>query len=248
MNNQNGLLLAGDLLMSVRDPATGIFGGYDRLQADKLEIKTPSDMQQKISKGRETFGQAWLSQYVGKPAEFNLTLDEVSRAVMAMQLSGVVSPTSQTAGAISGIEVTVIPGSWVDTGYTNLDLTSLEVTNSAATTTYVKDVDYQVNPRTGMIYVPKDGVIPAGAVKFTAGRKAHTGVMIEGGKQFSTTLRFKLDGINLIDRQNLLLVAPQATVSAQDAYDFLSGKLASVPLKGLLEIAEGYNSPFQLYQ
>ena len=38
----------------------------------------------------------------------------------------------------------------------------------------------------------------------------------------------------------------QATVNADDAYDFLSGKLASVPLNGNLEIAAGESSPFNL--
>lgn len=245
-DQNNGLLFAGDLLVSVRNPATGLFGGYERLQADKFEIKTPSDMLQKVSKGRATFGQAWLTHFVGKPAEFALTLDEVSRSVLAMQLSGESSSAAQTVGAIAGVEVTVAPGFWMDTGFENLDLTALEVTDTTGATTYVKDTDYEINPRTGMIYVPKGGVIAAGPVKLTASKKAFTGVTIEGGKQFSTTMRMKLDGINLLDREDMLLTAPQATVSAQDAYDFLSGKLATVPLKGQLEIAAGYTSPFQV--
>lgn len=245
-NETNGLLFAGDLLLSVRNPATGLFAGYTRLHADKFEIKTPSDAMQKVSKGRSTFGQSWLTYFAGKPAEFALTLDELSQETLAMQLAGEVSDLTQASGAITGIDVIVEPGKWVDIGYENLDLTGLVVKDSTGVTTYVKDVDYQVNPRTGMIYVPEGGQIPAGIVKFTAAKAAFTGKQIAGAKQFSTTLRMKLDGINLITRQNILLTAQQCTVSAQDAYDFLSGKLASVPLKGLLEVAEGYDSPFQL--
>lgn len=242
----NGLLFAGDLLLAVRNPATGEFGGYNRLQADKFEIKTPSDMLQKVSKGRESFGQSWLTFFVGKPAEFSLTLDEVSRDVLAMQLSGEVSPLTQTTGALTGIEVTVVPGMWVEVGYENLDLTALAVKDSAGVVTYVNGTDYEVNPRLGMIYVPVGGAIPAGVVKLTAAKKAFTGTQIAGGKQFSTTLRLKLDGINLITREGMLLEAPQATVSAQDAFDFLSGKLTSVPLKGQLQVAPGSTAPFVL--
>lgn len=242
----NGLLFAGDLLISIRNPSTGLFGGYTRLQADKFEVKTPSEMMQKVSKARETFGQSWLTFFSGKPAEFALTLDEISQETLAMQLAGEVGALTQTAGALTAIDVTVVPGQWVDIGYENLDLAALVVTDPPATTTYVKDVDYEVNPRTGMIYVPVGGAIPAGIVKFTAAKKAFTGSVIAGAKQFSTTLRMKLDGINLVTRQDMLLTAQQGTVSAQDAYDFLSGKLASVPLKGTLEVAEGYGSPFQL--
>jgi hypothetical protein len=241
-----GLLFAGDLLISVRNPTTGEFGGYIRRHADKFEIKTPSDMLQKKSKGRETFGQAWLTHFMGKPAEFSAVLDDIDDDSLAMQLAGVVSPLTQTAGALAGITITVDPGKWTEIGYENLDLATLSVTNDDATTTYTKDVDYQVNPRTGMIFVPVGGAIPAGTVKFTAGKKAFTSTQIAGGKEFSTTLRMKLDGVNLITRRNMLVVVPQATVSASDAYDFLSGKLASVPLKGLLEIAPGENAPFTL--
>lgn len=245
-NDTNGLLFAGDLLLSIRNPATGLFSGYTRLHADKFEIKTPSEMLQKVSKGRSTFGQSWLTYFSGKPVDFALTLDELSQETLAMQLAGEVSDLTQTAGALTGIDVIVEPGKWVDIGYENLDLAALEVKNAAGTTTYVDGTDYEVNPRTGQIYVPLGGAIAAGSVKFTAGKKAFTGKQIAGGKQFSTTLRLKLDGINLITRQNILLTAQQGTVSAQDAYDFLSGKLASVPLKGLLEIAAGHDSPFQL--
>ena len=97
-----------------------------------------------------------------------------------------------------------------------------------------------------MIFVPPGGTITAGKIKLSGATLATSGTRIYGGKQFSTTMRMKLDGINLIDRKNLLFVAMQATVNADDAYDFLSGKLASVPLKGNLEIAAGESSPFNL--
>lgn len=97
-----------------------------------------------------------------------------------------------------------------------------------------------------MIYVPVGGTIVAGIVKFTAGKKAATGQQVLGGKRFSTVMKVKLDGINLINRENMLLVAQQVTVSSEDAFDFLSGKLNSIPLKGVMEVAAGYDSPFQL--
>lgn len=246
MNEQSGLLFAGNLLVSIKNPITGEFGGYLDLQADKFEIKTPSDMTQKISKQRETFGQAWMTYYSGKPAEVSIVLDEVSRDMLAVQLSGEVSDYTQQTGAIAGVDVDVVEGFWMPTGYENLDLATLAVAPVSAGTPYIKDVDYQVNPRTGMIFVPKGGAIPTGKVKFTAAKAAVTGYQIAGGKSYSNTLRTKLDGINLINRQNMLLTCPQITVSAQDAFDFLSGKASSVPLKGFSEIAEGESAPFTL--
>lgn len=246
MSDQSGLLFAGNLLVSIKNPTTGVFGGYLDLQADKFEIKTPSDMTQKTSKQRDTFGQAWLTYYSGKPAEVSIVLDEVSRDMLAVQLSGEVSDYSQETGAIGGVEVDVVEGFWMPTGYENLDLATLAVAPVGAGTPYAKDVDYQVNPRTGMIFVPKGGLIATGKVKFTAAKAAVTGYQIAGGKSYSNTLRTKLDGRNLINRQDMLLTCSQITVSAQDAFDFLSGKAASVPLKGFCEIAEGETAPFYL--
>lgn len=246
MNEQSGLLFAGNLLVSVKNPTTGLFGGYLDLQADKFEIKAPSDQTQKTSKQRETFGQAWLTYYTGKPVEVSMVLDEVSRDMLAVQLSGEVSAYTQATGAIAGIEVDVVEGFWMPTGFENLDLGALVVEPVVAGTAYVKDVDYMVNPRTGMIFVPKGGAIATGKVKFTAGKAAVTGYQIAGGKNYSNVLRTKLDGINLINRQNMLLTAPQITVSAQDAFDFLSGKAASVPLKGFAEVPDGADAPFNL--
>lgn len=245
-NNSAGLLFAGDLLLAIRNPATGIFGGYRKLFCDKFEIKTPSDMQQKISKGRETFGNAWLTHFLGKPAEFAITLDEASRDELSMLLAGEMTALTQLVGAITAIDVTVVPGQWVEIGFEDLDLTSLAVKDATNVTTYVKDVDYQINPRLGLLYVPVGGTIPAGPVKFTAGKKAHTGVKIDAGKQYGSVIRCKGDFVNLITRQDLVLDMQQATVSSQDAFDFLSGKLASVPLKGTAEIASGQTSPFQI--
>ena len=245
-DNAAGLLFAGDLLLAIRNPSTGVFGAYKKLYCDKFEIKTPSDQQQKISKGRETFGNAWLTYFLGKPAEFAITLDEASRDELAIALSGESSVLSQALGAITAIDVTVVPGQWVDIGFEDLDLTSLLVKDAAGVTTYVKDVDYQVNPRLGLLYVPLGGTVPAGIVKFTAGKKAHTGVKIDAGKQYGSVIRCKGDFIHLITRQDLVLDMQQATVSSQDAFDFLSGKLASVPLKGTAEIASGQSSPFQI--
>ena len=239
-----GLLFAGDLLVARKNPVTGVFGGYDRLYADKFELKTPSERLEKISKGRETFGQAWLTYHIGKPAEFSLVLDEISREALAMRLSGEITTISSSVTAIAGAEVTVIPGKWVETGYRNLNPAGLSVKKGE--TTYVAGTDYEINPRTGMLFVPEGGTISAGTVTLAGATLASAGVRIDGGKLFSTTMKLVLDGINLIDRKNILLTIPQATVTAEDDYDFLSGKLASVPLKGTLEVASGESSAFQL--
>jgi hypothetical protein len=246
-NEQTGLLFAGTLYASLKDPKTGIFGPYTRLECDKFELKVTSDKLQKVSKSRERFGQAWLTHHTPKPTEFSLTLDEVNRDVFAMQLSGTITDIDQAASAVAGLEVTVKPGGWVPLGVEVIDEAAIVVKSLDDATTYDKDTDYTINPRLGLIYVPFTGSAIIGPkVKVTTSKLSYSGIEIAGASQHSHTMAMKLDGKNLINGKDIILDAPQGTVSSQDAFDFLSGKLASVPLSGNLEVPPGANAPFTL--
>ena len=240
------LLFAGDLYVAIQNPSTGVFGAYEKLEADKLEINTPSDEQNKTSKGRNTFGQSLVTHSVPKPTEFGLVLSETTHEIFAMQLSGVVEAINVAGGAFDDQAVTVVPDKWVDIGKGALVLAGLTVENTGGTTTYEIGDDYLINERLGMIKVLSTGAIPAGPVKVSGSAAAVTGNRIIGARNYNHTLKIKLDGINLVTKKDMILEAFQATVSSQAAYDFLGGKIAEVPLKGKLEIPPGGDRPFQL--
>lgn len=241
-----GLLFAGTLYAQIFDQDTGLWSAYQRFEVDKFEISTPSDRLQKISKSREHFGQARNTYFMPKPVEFGITFDEMNRDIFAAMLSGRVSDVNDAVAALANLPVDVVPGSWVEIpGGENIDLTTLVVKSADGQTTYDAD-DYEINTRLGMLYVPKGGAIAAGPVQVSASTLAFEGTLIEGAQRYAHVMRYKLDGINLLDRRDMQLFAPRAVVSGDAAQNWLAGQLASVELKGNLEVTDGYDSPFSL--
>lgn len=242
----SGLLFAGTLYSQSYNPTTGLWSAYQSFEVDQFEITTPSDKLQKISKSRESFGQAKNTYFVPKPVDFAITFDELNGDIFAAMLSGVASDVADDAAVLNGVAVTVVPGAWVEIpGAENLDPATVVVKDATGTTTYAED-KYQVNERLGLLYVPKGGTIAAGAVQFSASKLAFEGTKIEGAQRYAHVMRYKLDGINLLDRRDMVLYAPRAVVSSNTAQDWLGGKLASVALTGNLEVTDGYTSPFIL--
>ena len=242
----SGLLFAGTLYSQSYDPNTGLWSAYQRFEIDKFEITTPADKLQKISKSRESFGQAKNTYFVPKPTEFAITFDELNGDIFAAMLSGVAVALDDDAATLTNIPVTVVPGAWVEIpDGENLDPATVVIKDATNTTTYTED-KYEVNPRLGLIYVPVGGTIAAGPVSVTASKLAFEGTEIQGAQRYAHIMRYKLDGQNLLDRRDMQLFAPRAVVSSNTAQDWLNGQLASVALTGNLEVTGGYASPFYL--
>lgn len=249
---QKGLLFAGDLFVQV-ELADGSFGNFRQYECDKLEIATPSEFKEKLSKGRTTYGQPFVSVPVPKPAEFAITFSEVTREIFAMQLSGLMVPIDVDASAMAAVEVIVARDEWVQLPVENIADTGFSVTNEAGDVTYDEDTagdgsgDYQVNRRLGLLRALSTGEIAdAATVKVTGNGQAISGTRIVGASRYKTTMRLKLDGINLADNRDVLLVASRAVVASDAAYDFLQAEVSEAPLKGKLEIPGPGLPPFVL--
>lgn len=247
MNQQKGLLFAGDLYFTMED-ANGVFGPYQQVECDKLEISTPSEFKEKLSKGRTTYGQPFVSVPVAKPAEFKLTLSEVSREVFAMLLSGLLVPLTATGGAFVDVAVTVTLDKWVEIGRENIAAAGLTVKDTNAVTTYVEGTDYEINRRLGMIRALSGGAIAdAASVKISGSESAiAAGARISGAQRYKTVMKLKLDGVNLVDNKDVLLFADRAVVASDAAYDFLQDEVSEAPLAGKLEIPAAGLPPFVL--
>lgn len=249
---QKGLLFAGDLFVSI-ELADGSFGNFKQYECDKLEISTPSEFKEKLSKGRTTYGQPFVSVPVPKPAEFGITFSEVTREIFAMQLSGLLVPIDVAASAMAAVEITAALDEWVQLPVENIAAAGFSVTNSAGDVTYVEDVDndgsgdYQVNRRLGLMRALSDGdIADAATVKVTGNGQAITGTRIVGARRYKTTMHIRLDGINLADNRDVLLEAKRAVVASDAAYDFLQSEVSEAPLKGKMEIPGPGQAPFDL--
>lgn len=248
---QKGLLLAGDLFVALMQ-ADGSFGNYQRYECDKLEVTTPSDLKEKVSKGRLSYGQAFVSHPVPKPTEFGITFSEVTREIFAMQLSGLIVPIDVPASAMSAIDIVARLDEWIELPAAALADAGFVVTNAAGDVTYDEAIDgepgdYEVNRRLGLLRPLSTGDIAAAAtIKVTGTGQAITGTRIVGARRHKTTMRLKLDGLNLVTNRDVLLLADRAVVTSDAAFDFLQSEISEAPLKGRLEIAAPGQAPFLL--
>lgn len=244
---QAGELFAGTLYLEFLNEETGLFGPIVTVETDKLEIKTPSTLVEAPSKSRERYGQTHTDARVPKPTEFSIVFTEVTRQIMAAKLSGVVSSINQAQLALSGVTIQLKAlDEWVSIGHKHITEAGFLVKDAdAGTTTYVKGVDYEINPRLGLIRPLSGGALAANAsVKITGNRAAVTGEVIQGGKKYRHQFRGRLDGINLVTQEDVLVEFPLASVSSEDAHDFLGEKLTQIALKGRLTVPKGASAPF----
>lgn len=245
-NQVIALFLAADVFYRFKNPSTGVFSNPVKIETEKLEITTPSELTEKTSRGRDTYGQTFVSHRVPQPTEFSVTFSEQTRHIFAMSLAGELEEISTSIQTITEEAVTVVLDEWVPIGYRNINPTGFSVKNSAGTTTYVLGTDYEINPRLGLLKAKSSGAIAAGVVEVSGATLAKNGFRVIGGRQYSHVLSFQVDGRNQITNQDVFFEGFQATVSPEDARDFLSGELDSLPVTGRLEIPPDGDRPFNL--
>jgi hypothetical protein len=236
MAEQNAQLFAGDLYVSF-ETAPGVFGAATLIRTDMMSITTPSDKVEVVSRNRDDYGQAFASYHIAKPSQFEIQFTEVTRDLLAVQLSGMIETITAPGGVFVDLPVTADVGAWVDIGRKNLAVAGLVVKNAAGTTTYDKDVDYRINYRLGKLLAIENGAITdAATLKVSGTAQATTGTRIKGARKHQHVMRLELDGMNLISGKDTELLAYRAVVSSDQAYDFLQAKMAVVKLKGTLEV------------
>lgn len=242
--SQNAQLFAGDIFISF-ETSPGVFGPAILLRTDLLSVTTPSAKKSKKSKNRDDYGQAFASYQLPDVTEFAITFNEMSRALLAVQLSGEVEALTVAGGAFTDLPVVAALDAWVDIGRKNIAVASLAVKNTAGTTTYVKDVDYVINYRLGKLRaIPGGAITDAQALKVTGTAEATTGTRINGARKHQHVLKIEGDMQNLLSGADSEFLAQRAVVTSDQAFDFLQSDIAELKLKGTLEVPSVGVPPF----
>jgi hypothetical protein len=242
--SQNAQLFAGDLYISF-ETAPGVFGPAVLIRTDLLSVTTPSTKKQKKSKNRSDYGQAFVSIQLAEPTEFAITFNEMTRSLLAVQLSGELEALTVAGGAFVDLPVTAALDGWVDIGRKNIAVVGLAIKNSAGTTTYAKDVDYEINHRLGKLRAIPGGAITAAQALLASGTAvATTGTRINGARKYQHVLKIEGDLQNLANGADVEFLAPRAVVTSDQAFDFLQGDIAELKLKGTLEVPSVNVPPF----
>lgn len=244
--SSRGFLGAGDLYISRYNPATGQFDPFQGpYESTKFEIKPNVELKEMSSRGRSTYGQVIESVALPQPADFTLELAEINKESLTIALLGEQTAINQGSGTVTDEVLTAKKGAWAELAHRNLATTGFVLTDSAGTTTYVLGTDYEVNYRLGWVKILTGSAIVEGAsLKADYTYNAVTGTQIRGAVNSQIRAKFRLDGVNFADQLPVIVDVYEAIISADSAFDFLSGDFATLSLPGRLKTPVGKTEPF----
>lgn len=241
-----GFLGAGDLYFN--RVINGVSTGWVQVgNATKFEIKEASELKQRKSRQRSTYGQLLDSVAVKQPASLKIAMDDLNFDNLALAFMGSQSVISIGSGTVTDEVNTARKGKIIETVKDNI--ASVVVKNGAGSVTYIAGTDYEVtNARLGMVKILSTGSITDGAtIKISYTYGTSTSNMIEGGTSPTVITSLKLDGINFANQSSVIVDVWEAVVTPTSPVDFLAADFAGLELDGLMNTPTGKNSPYVVH-
>ncbi|MDD2815451.1 MAG: hypothetical protein PHP00_06885 [Thiotrichaceae bacterium] len=234
----HGFMGAGDLFVSEFDD-NGQPKAYKILGNITLSIQPNGKLIPRVSTSAKTYGQVLDTFSVVEPSKLTITSDEISLVNLGLALQGIV----ETIAAAAGDEqetFTVAIGDMVE-------LAHQDVSNVVITGGHVEDRDYRVFAGVGMIEILPNGNITDGAsisVAYDYGTKA--GYRILGSSKASIIAALKLDGVNKITGESVVVVIDKAVLQNKKDVVFVGRdqKFVELQLEGQMETLPGKKEPF----
>lgn len=242
-----GFLGAGGVQLSLI--VAGVAQGYGApRETSKFEIKPNSEIKELTGKNKEAYGQPIESVGVPKSSDVSITLREADYENLLISFMGSDGVgINQASAAVTGEVVAMKIGRFTELANRNLASVGFALTNTDATTTYTKDVDYEVIYLTGMVRALEGGAITdlqSCKVTYTAG--AMTSKKILGATQTSIRAKILFNGKNLADETPVLVTCWEGIFTPDSAFDLLADDFGEVTLTGKLKVPVGKTSPFEV--
>lgn len=239
----SGLLCAGDVYVDRLTDAGASTGLRKIGNATLLSLQESTEEVRRISKQRDTHGQALDTVYIKQPTALGLNLDEIDRDNLALALLGEAATVTQAASNAVDQVVVAKLDSFVELG--KRSVSAVVVTDSTAATTYVAGTDYEVNARLGWIRALVGGAITDGqSLKVDYTYAAVTVAKVSGASKPTIKARIVLDGKNLANGDEIYLVIDETTLTPTSAVDFLAGEFVSLEMTGTPKTLVGKTSPY----
>lgn len=237
----------GDLYID-RLTDAGVSTGFLKTgNATKFEIKSESEIKEQTSKGRDTYGQVIATANLPKPSTIKITLNQLDPDSMAIAFLGDKAVLTVAGASVTDEAVTAKLDKFVKLANRNITAESVVVTDSAGTTTYVEDDDYEIDYRLGMIKCLTGGDIADDeSLKVDYAYGAASGTTIEGATQPLIKAKLLLDGKNYVNGKDVAVDVYYAELKPSSAVDFLSDDFLPLELEGTLRTPDGYDHPFKV--
>lgn len=236
----NGLIFVGQTLIRNRNIADS--GFVDVGNVTSLALKSESETKTRVSKQRNSVGQALDSVVTPQPTTVTLKSDTFDRQNLALALMGQDSVFNQAAETITDQVVTIgKQGQWYPLGKMGIENVTVK-----------KDVDvdvdataYQINEELGMIMIVEGSTtVPVNtAIKVSFKTKAKTGFKVDAGTIAAWDLEVRVVGENRVTGKTGILHIPHMSVGADSEIDWFSDEFAESSFSGNV-IKSGSNAPY----
>ena len=240
----SGLLAEGTLYLNRE--LNSIPQGWKKIPGlAEFSVTNKSDIKEQTSKDKGTYGQITATVAIPKPSELKVKIANFDRTSLAMALMGDDADLSTGGGTVTDEVITAKLGSYADLAHRNVTAASVVLTNSAASVTYVENVDYTINYALGMMLAITGGAITdAASLKIDYAYGAIAGFKVSGATRPQVQGALRLDGRNLSDGKTLLITVDRALLVSDGDVNFMDDKFVEIAMTGRMETLSGKTTPY----
>jgi len=235
-----GLYGSGNLLGAVLDDDGAYTSLLDFGNCVKFEPKADSEVKQRMSKRRDTYGQVLDTVAVGKPHTLDIELDSLTAAHkqnLALAFLGNMVTLNEASGTVVAEAVTVVYDQWVELA--NRSVSAVVITGS------VEGTDFEVNPRLGMLLAKSTGNLVDGSAQTVD--YSHTGVTgtrIEAAAKPQQRLFLIFDGLDRTTGKNIQVTVDDYLATPNGGINFLDDDFSTLSLSGTMSTVAGKTHPY----
>lgn len=241
----SGLILGGDVYVDVLDASgasTGLAGPFNCTQ---LAFTESTDLKQRISRGKSTYGQALDAVSLKKPSEAEFTFDETTKELIAAALLGSAVTRNGAGGSVTAEVHVARVGKIVQLAHG--DVSAVVVKDTTGTTTFVAGTDYQLlSAEAGLIKILGGDIADDDQLKINYTWAAESGIQIDGGAQPLIQFRVVMDGKNLTNGNGIICEIDKAIITPKAALDLFNSDFTPYKLGATLVLVDGATSPYRL--
>lgn len=227
------LLFKGDAMFSL--DVNGVLAGYKKMDAIvEFAIIPEVDQKKMIGKGRHNYGMTTNLKPIPKATNFKAKFQNFNAESLAIAFLGEHSILAEIGGTVSSETVTSAHGIFVNLASSNLAKDSVVIKDSAGVTTYVENVDYEINYSFGMIMALSSGAITSGqSLKATYQFNAKNGSTVIGGTKPEIRGSWLIDGVNMgHNNEEIQLEIPMTSMTSKGGVEFFKDDFGDIGIEG----------------
>ncbi len=243
----HGFKFAGNV--QVRNRRESGSGFYDIGNTTALKTNQSSETKERVSRRKETYGQALDTLKTPKPVEISLELDTFDKDNLAAAMMG----ASAVIPAVNVTDEIVVIGKRGQ-GYKlangNIDPATVTV-KKADDDSNVAAAQYSVTDAPGLIALAADSTLPDGTqIKVSYKTRASGGYKIDAAKVSELEWEIIVDGLNTVTGEKGILRIPCAKLATDGDFDWFKEDFNTASFKGTAVLADGHTAPytFEVYK